>query len=99
MLEKQSHTMELAATHTTGEEEWFCPTCGRRFLMHWPPEYKRVILEPGDESTAHSGAKGGLNIGLPQISVQDASDTMDERQAGQWSTWLKDIDFDNDSHK
>lgn len=98
MLETQSHTMELAATHPTGEEEWFCPICGRRFLMHWLPEYKRVILDPGDESTIHSGAKGGLNIGMPRIG-QDASDTMDERQAGQWSTWLKDIDFDNDSNK
>ena len=49
MYEQEQHEMVLEATHPSGEEEWFCPTCGRRFLMRWPPAYEKIVLERGDE--------------------------------------------------
>ncbi len=56
------HEMHLATTHPSGAEEWACPMCGRRFLMQWPPAYKKVVLEAGDEYAIHSCGKGGMAI-------------------------------------
>ncbi len=93
MFASPSHHMELAATHPTGEEEWFCPTCGRRFLMHWPPAYKKVILDPGDESAIHSGGKGGVQIGLPTIDKSKEPRLSDELRAALEEA-LKNADLD-----
>lgn len=62
MADLQPHEMQLVRTHASGAEEWFCPTCGRRFLMHWPPTYKKIVLEAGDEYAAHVGGKGGVRM-------------------------------------
>ena len=42
--------------------------------MQWPPKYKRIILDAGDELAAHSGSKGGLQIGVTEVErvVPDA---------------------------
>lgn len=67
MIEQQ-HEMVLEKTHLSGTDEWYCPTCGRRFLLSWPPEYQKTILDIGDELAIHSGGKGGLSMGPPQIA-------------------------------
>lgn len=61
MVYSEQHQMELVETHASGAEEWFCPTCSRRFLMQWAP-YKKIVLESGDEYATHSGGKGGLQL-------------------------------------
>src|SRR4051794_38588233 len=64
MDQQQNHQMQLETVHPSGAEEWACSTCGRRFLMSWPPAYSKTILEPGDEYAFHSGSKGDmLNMG------------------------------------
>ena len=35
--------------------------------MQWPPNYKKIILQPGDEYAIHDGAKGGLQMGAMEI--------------------------------
>jgi hypothetical protein len=72
MHEQPYHQMRLDAIHPSGAEEWYCPTCGRRFLMRWPPLYSKIILEPGDEYAIHSGGKGGWRMGLPTIEAEEA---------------------------
>ena len=63
MPDEERHEMELVGiVPDGGEEEWFCPTCGRRFLMMWPPHFHRSILEPGDENVIHVGSKHGLSF-------------------------------------
>ena len=59
---QEHHVMVLEGVHPSGAEEWFCPTCGRRIMMQWPPNYKKIVLEPGDEYAVHSGGKGGLQM-------------------------------------
>ncbi len=73
----QEHTMLLVTTHDTGAEEWYCPTCGRRFLMNWPPDYKKIILERGDETATHSGGKGGISMHRPEISQEQSDESYD----------------------
>ncbi|WP_067806233.1 hypothetical protein [Actinomadura formosensis] len=45
--------MQLIRTAESGHEEWACPTCGRRILLHWPPDYTKQVLTPGDETACH----------------------------------------------
>jgi hypothetical protein len=66
---QNQHTMSIAREFPDGTQEWVCPTCGRRILMQWPPQYKRTVLEAGDENASHSGAMGGLQMGQAQASV------------------------------
>ncbi|MCZ7574823.1 MAG: hypothetical protein M5U01_40245 [Ardenticatenaceae bacterium] len=94
MYETQpQHEMKLIGTHPSGVEEWLCPTCGRRFLMKWPPAYKKVVLEPGDLNVIHSGGKGGVHMGPPQVT-QVEDDEISEESLSPWLEALEDIDFD-----
>ena len=93
MIEQQRHEMILDITHPSGAEEWYCPTCGRRFMMNWPPEYKKIILNVGNELAIHSGGKGGLSIGKVQANdVEEA--TLPEQLRSSIEKILQDLDFD-----
>jgi hypothetical protein len=96
------HEMHLEMTHPSGAEEWACPTCGRRFLMQWPPEYKKVVLETGDEYAYHSGGKGGLSIGMASITddlltdeAVEPGDSDPNHNLHPWLTWLKNAKLDD----
>jgi len=71
MFEQSAHAMELEHTYPSGAEEWYCPTCGRRMIMQWPPKYKKIVLEAGDEYATHAGGKGGIQIGGVQAAAAD----------------------------
>ena len=104
MIEQQQHEMQLETIHTSGAEEWYCPACGRRFLMQWPPAYKKIVLEAGDEYASHSGGKGGLRIGPPQITLGNETGVPalgeielteeEEMRLRPWADWLEKVDFD-----
>ena len=103
-----THTMILNGTES-GAEEWLCPSCGRRMLLRWPPDYQKLVLEHGDETAVHVGGKGGLRVNgavvapaltgdvpsaeVPSAEVPSAEVPSAERQ------WLRDngIDWDDAS--
>lgn len=101
-MNEQHHIMVLDKQYPSGEEDWYCPTCGRRFIVNWQPKFKRTILEIGDEGAVHSGGKGGLLIGsmqvtpaadavsedVPVISIEDPS-------LAPWVEWLDQVGFEN----
>lgn len=58
----EQHTLVLAAENPDGSQEWICPTCGRRMLIKWPPEYYRTILEEGNPFAIHTGDTGVYHI-------------------------------------
>jgi len=95
MTGSQSHEMELIATHPSGAEEWFCPTCGRRVLMRWPPAYEKVLLEAGDEAAIHSGAKGGLRMSPPQIDETAEESGLSEELRAALEQTLENVDLDD----
>jgi hypothetical protein len=70
--QQEQHEMHLVKTHDTGAEEWHCPTCGRRFLLYWPPDYRKEIIEAGDEFAIHTGGKGGLQLSDPHLQDRPA---------------------------
>ncbi|MBI1880747.1 MAG: hypothetical protein HYR94_21430 [Chloroflexi bacterium] len=94
----QQHEMHLEKTHPSGAEEWCCPMCGRRFLMHWQSEHQKLdllVLKAGDELVSHFGSKGGLRIGKAEISVVDEEPVLSEELRAALEEALEDIDFDN----
>jgi hypothetical protein len=72
MDHQEHHAMVIVATHESGAEEWHCPTCGRRFLMRWPPAYERTVLVPGDEQAIHSGSKGDI-LRMQSFDIVDSA--------------------------
>jgi len=86
--------MILNGRAESGAEEWVCPTCGRRMLLRWPPDYEKLVLEHGDDTAVHVGGKGGVRVGEVMIAPAPEGDVPNaERQ------WLRDngIDWDGES--
>lgn len=88
MHQQEQHTMELVETFETGAEEWYCPACDRRFVVQWPPTYKKIVLSAGDEYVQHSGGKGGIQMQPADIQPQDTP------LSEEWLSALDDLDFD-----
>jgi hypothetical protein len=66
------HAMILSGTAESGAEEWLCPSCGRRMMLRWPPDYEKLVLEHGDEAAVHFGGKGGLTVGEATVTPSPA---------------------------
>jgi DNA-directed RNA polymerase subunit RPC12/RpoP len=89
-LESQ-HVMVLAAEHPDGSQEWQCPTCGRRFIMKWQPEYSRAILEEGNPNAIHTGGTSGLHINLSIYEGQDTPEIYeDDPYLAPFQSWMED---------
>ncbi len=80
--------MGLVNSHPSSADEMYCPTCGRRILIQWPPKYKKTILEVGDESATPTCGKGSLEISTPQIAQQPELSAQDAARLVQWELWL-----------
>jgi hypothetical protein len=94
---QEQHEMILETMHPSGAEEWFCPSCGRRFLMQWPPSYNKVILVPGDETAIHSGGRGKMNLesflSLQETQPQEEV-VYDEARLQPWVEWMEAVNFE-----
>jgi hypothetical protein len=66
--------MVLIKTRESGAEEWMCPSCGRRVLFRWPPNYEKLVLDHGDESATHAGGKGGVRVDQVMVKPVDMRD-------------------------
>jgi hypothetical protein len=94
-MNEKYHEMILEKTHIAGVEEWYCPTCGRRFLMQWPPAHRMIILEAGDKDTRHNVSKADSGIGPRQTTQLESTDLIDEFRLIPWLKWMEKVDFDS----
>ncbi len=92
--EAQHHQMVLLATHPSGADEWLCPTCGRKVLMQWPPDYKKIVLVAGDESAIHTGGKSGLSLTLPENREDCSSEEFIEPESLETLTVQDEVGLD-----
>jgi hypothetical protein len=84
------HEMVFEKTHVSGVEEWYCPSCGRRFLVQWPPSYKMVVLEPGEKDTRHNLSKVNSHVSAPQTNEVEP---IEEFRLVPWLEWMDKVDF------
>jgi hypothetical protein len=94
-MNDKHHEMLLERTHISGVEEWYCPTCGRRFLVQWPPAYKMILLEAGDKDVRHNVSKSDSRIGSRQVTQLEATDLTDEFRMIPWIKWMEKVNFDS----
>lgn len=86
MAAGQAHKLTRIKKYSSGAEEWFCPICGRRFVIQWSPEYQRVVLECGDEAAVHNTGQGAMVVSQPQTA---------DPLLAPWQAWLENGDFEN----
>ena len=106
---QEHHKMLLVNSYPSGEEEMYCPTCERRIIIRWPSaksqtDYRKVVLQAGDEHAIHHGWKGGLKLGEAELTQQVGLPTQnpafqlsvdDESRLAQWEQWLEQMGFES----
>jgi hypothetical protein len=85
------HEMVLERTHVSGVEEWYCPSCGRRFLVQWPPAYKMIVIEQGEKDTRHNVSK--VNSRTIPVKRRETLE-VDESRLMPWLAWMEKVDFE-----
>ena len=91
-MNEKHHEMILERIHISGVEEWYCPTCGQRFLVQWPPAYKKIILAAGDKDILHNVSKSNSRIDSRSVTQLEATDYIDEFRCSPGSSgWRKSI--------
>jgi hypothetical protein len=86
------HEMILEKIHISGVEEWYCPVCGRRFLVQWPPAYKLIVIEAGEKDTRHNLSRSNSRAGSP--AQFEAADLVDEFRLLPWIQWMEKVNFE-----
>ena len=86
-MNEKHHEMILEIAHPSGAEGWYCPTCGRRMLLHLPPNSQVIIVEPGDQFASHSGSVGGVQV--VGVHVTESKEEEKELSEGRLRPWMK----------
>ncbi len=88
-MSESAHAMILERTYPSGVEEWYCPTCGRRMIMRWPPFYQKIVLVPGDEHVIHDGLghQPTRDAAEAHAWAADTTDLADEHLRP-WLQWM-----------
>lgn len=94
-MNNKHHEMVLEKTHISGVEEWYCPDCGRRFLVQWPPSYKMVVLEQGEKDTRHNVSRTNTRIISEPVQQAEESEPIEEFRLMPWIQWMDKVDFDS----
>jgi hypothetical protein len=90
MLQDKTHPMIMVASHPSGMVEWLCPACGCHVLVSWPPDCKRIILDPGDRSAAHISCKDDRSIDAAELRFADGEDAT----LAPWLEWMDSTNFE-----
>lgn len=86
MSSERTHKLTLIKKYASGAEEWYCSSCGRRFVLQWAPEYQRVVLEVGDETVVHNTGQGAMVVYQPQP---------EDPWLTPWLEWLEKENIEN----
>ena len=90
----QRHEMHVEATYPSGAQEWFCPTCARRFIAQLQPEPNIIELEVGDGHADHVGTTDGLlRIGIRIQSVEPNEPELSDELLNALEEALKNVNF------
>lgn len=93
MVNGERHQMVLAKFHTSGEQEWECPKCGRLLLFRWSSSYEPIVLVPGNISADHGEQKQERSRPEPQLKQKSGlSDLWLQAIAGLDMSGLRDFD-------
>jgi hypothetical protein len=86
-MNNETHEILVAKRHASGAEEWYCPTCGRHYIVQWSPEYQCIVLDPGEEKSIHNMSRGAMVVIRPEQPVR--AETL-----APWLEWLVGMDLE-----
>lgn len=93
-FEQEHHQMVHTGMEHDGAEELYCPICGRRIAVNWSPEFKKTVIDPGDENAIHSAGTGGVSLGAPEVSEQETpGEEIEQARLADWEGWLTAMNF------
>ncbi len=94
-FQQESHEMIFERVIAHDIDELFCPICGRRIVVQWSPDFRKTVIEPGDENAIHTASKGGVSMeGQEEASPLELSVEEQERLA-EWEVLLDQIGFES----
>jgi len=88
----KQHKLVLSEIFSSGAQEYYCPICGRRFVIQFLPNFKRIMLDHGDEMAVHIG-------GTPQRKARacepsgDQMGKLDDPYLQLWRNYLDNIEL------
>lgn len=90
-----NHEMIFEPVVDGGCDELYCPTCGRRIRIVWAPEFKKTVIDPGDETAIHTAAKGLKQLGCAEVfqTPEPEYDPEEDRRMEEWEVLLEEMDF------
>jgi hypothetical protein len=93
---RQQHEMILSGSAAGGGEEWVCATCTRRIALRWPPSFRILVLDQGDETAIHVGGKGGVSMGASGVRRMPEGEAPSAEVPNSEVHWLREngIDWD-----
>jgi|SRR6266496_4491123 len=94
-MNDKHHEMVLERTHVSGVEEWYCPSCGRRFLVQWPPSYKMIVIEQGEKDARHNVSKVNARTKSIQVTKKKEIGAIEEFRLIPWIQWMEKVNFDS----
>lgn len=71
MTTPEPHMMTLEQTFPSGAQQWHCPACQRRTVLHFLPQsgrLKSITLEAGDEAVSHCTGSSALKMASASAS-------------------------------
>lgn len=83
MTTAQQHTMTLEQTFSSGAQQWHCPVCQRRTVMHYLPQQgrlKTIALDVGDEQATHCTGAAGFSMGA--VTAREQAGTGESAEGG-----------------
>jgi hypothetical protein len=93
---QESHEMVFEQAVGQDTDELFCPVCGRRILVQWSPDFKKIVLEAGDEYAIHTASKGSPNMMPGDFYAQEEAVTAeDAERLAEWEVLLESINFES----
>ena len=97
----QRHEMILEQHHSSGVQNWYCPTCGQSLLVTWTPRFMTVIRNAGNKSALHSlgnyqqsGSKELIPLDA-SVWQEESEMFIDEASLAPWIAWMDAVGFEN----
>lgn len=84
---RDTHAMTQVGLAEHGEE-WLCDSCSRRILVNWRPEWRSIVLDPGDTMAWHAGSIAR------SVMASRRDDTVTDHER----SWLSDTGITWDEH-
>jgi hypothetical protein len=96
----QRHAMILEQNHSSGVQQWSCPTCGQSLLVTWAPKFMTVIRNAGNRSALHTlgnylQSSSGQLISLDDDAGQEPETCFDEARLAPWVAWMEAVRFED----